>query len=367
MKAKILLVDDTPEVLLALAAMLQPLGGQISQTTSGREALKRVTDEQFDFMLLDANMPDVSGLDIARHLLAQTGVAYLPMMLMVESIGAMRGVSMQFGCGEIDVLMKPINPRELKQKVGAYLELLQQQQACERQAVAAAYFAKRMQEAALIVQKLRLDVLPNFNDAITAMLETINKLRAGIYGELPEQLSDILPTCEQHTQSMTDILRELSEKMMLPITTESVKRPAAAAPPIEPKAPSKPMAQKSRILVVEDNVVNAMTMIHSLKSYGYDVAHVANGLDAVRVAKEEHPSLILMDIQLPEMDGLEATRQIRADASLRTTPIIALSAVAMPGDKERGLEAGLDLYLTKPVRLKELAEIIAQYLNEPRQ
>ena len=366
MKAKLLLVDDTPEVLLALAAILQPLGCQIVQTTSGREALQHVNGEEFDLMLLDANMPEVNGIDIARHLLSRTEWTYLPMMLMVEPMGLARGANMQFGCGEIDVLLKPINPRELKQKVGAFLDLLQHQQKCQHQAVALAYFAQRVQEMSHLCQTLKQDVLPSFGEALGELLETIKHLQAGIYGALPYQLSNILPTCERQASNISEAFRELNEKMMLPVVAETMKRSGVTAPPATatPQAvPSSRTPKNARILVVEDNAVNAMTMIHSLKSYGYEVTHAANGRDAVQLAKDEHPSLILMDIQLPEMDGLEATRQIRADESLRATPIIAISAVAMPGDKERGMEAGLDLYLTKPVRLKELAEIIAQYLN----
>ncbi len=367
MKAKILLVDDTPEVLLALAAILQPFGCQISQTTSGREALQLVNGEQFDFMLLDANMPDVNGLDIAKHLTAGVELRYLPMMLMVEPIGFTRAANMQFGCGEIDILIKPINPRELKQKVGAFLELLQQQEVCQHQAVALAYFSKRMQETARMMQTFKQGVLPNLSETAASLLETVSALQSGKFGNLPEQLSGILPTFEQQARSMAGSLREISEKMMVSLSSDPAPISAPAAPPSKQNAPSPKPIEYARILVVEDNAVNAMTLIHSLKSYGYDVIHAADGRNAVRMAKEEHPSLILMDIQLPEMDGLEATRQIRADESLRATPIIALSAVAMPGDKERGMEAGLDLYLTKPVRLKDLAEIIAKYLNERRQ
>ncbi len=367
MKAKILLVDDTPEVLLALAAILQPFGCRISQTTSGREALQLVNGEEFDFMLLDADMPDVNGLDIARHLMAGVEWRCLPMMLMVEPIGFARGANMQFGCGEIDILIKPINPRELKQKVGAFLTLLQQQEACQHQAVALAYFSKRMQETARVMQTLKQDALPNLSETTASLLEMVSALQAGKYGQLPEPLSGILPTLEQHARNMSGSLRDIAEKMIVSPASDTSRGSAPAVPPSKQSAPSPTSTEHARILVVEDNAVNAMTLIHSLKSYGYDVIHAADGRNAVRMAKEEHPSLILMDIQLPEMDGLEATRQIRADESLRATPIIALSAVAMPGDKERGMEAGLDLYLTKPVRLKDLAEIITKYLNERRQ
>ncbi|HEY9668316.1 MAG TPA: response regulator, partial [Coleofasciculaceae cyanobacterium] len=87
-----------------------------------------------------------------------------------------------------------------------------------------------------------------------------------------------------------------------------------------------------------------------------------NGIEALRVAKQQKPDLILMDIQMPEMDGLEATRRIRAETVLADIPIIALTALAMPGDRERCLAAGANDYMTKPVSLKKLVSAIAQYI-----
>jgi PAS domain S-box-containing protein len=117
------------------------------------------------------------------------------------------------------------------------------------------------------------------------------------------------------------------------------------------------------ILLAEDNEANISTVMDYLQSQGYQVSLARNGVEAVQMAKQQKPDLILMDIQMPEMDGLEATRRIRAEANLPAIPIVALTALAMPGDREKCLAAGASDYLTKPVSLKKLVNIIAQYID----
>jgi PAS domain S-box-containing protein len=113
------------------------------------------------------------------------------------------------------------------------------------------------------------------------------------------------------------------------------------------------------ILLAEDNQHNIdMISNYLLLSKGYRVTVARNGREVLERAREERPDLILMDIQMPEMDGLEAIRRIRADADLADVPIIALTALAMSGDRERSLAAGANDYLSKPVRLKCLVEAI---------
>jgi CheY-like chemotaxis protein len=100
-----------------------------------------------------------------------------------------------------------------------------------------------------------------------------------------------------------------------------------------------------------------------LANRGYRVSLARNGVEAIERARQELPALILMDIQMPRMDGLEAMRHIRAEAHLGAIPIIALTALAMPGDRERCLAAGANDYLSKPVSLKGLVGIIESYLE----
>lgn len=117
-------------------------------------------------------------------------------------------------------------------------------------------------------------------------------------------------------------------------------------------------SQAPKILLAEDNEANMTTILSYLESHNFQVILARNGLEAVNMAKQHSPVLILMDIQMPKMDGLEAIGQIRADANTRSIPIIALTALAMTGDRERCLAAGANDYLAKPVKLKKLLETI---------
>ena len=124
------------------------------------------------------------------------------------------------------------------------------------------------------------------------------------------------------------------------------------------------------ILLVEDNRANQMVFRDILEAEGYRVKCVDNGEDAVTAATELEPSLILMDIQLPGMDGLTATRILREDRKMRNVPIIALTSYAMPGDREKVLVAGCSGYITKPIRVKEFRKEIAavvESIREPKE
>lgn len=120
---------------------------------------------------------------------------------------------------------------------------------------------------------------------------------------------------------------------------------------------------KPLILLAEDNEANIQMIFDYLTVTDHQVIVARNGVEATRQARETRPDIILMDIQLPEMDGLEAIRQLRTDPCLTSTPIIALTALAMPGDKERCLAAGATDYLSKPISLKQLINVISIQLN----
>ena len=123
------------------------------------------------------------------------------------------------------------------------------------------------------------------------------------------------------------------------------------------------MLNGRRILIVEDNPENMLLIVEVLTALNYAVLRATDGEQGVEMACAEHPDLILMDLSLPRMDGWTATRTIKAQADLRQIPIIALTAHAMIGDRERALEAGCDDYVSKPINLRELARKITQYLS----
>ncbi len=110
----------------------------------------------------------------------------------------------------------------------------------------------------------------------------------------------------------------------------------------------------ARILLVEDNEMNRDMLSRRLRRRGHDVIVAVDGLEGVLRAKDDAPDIVLMDLSLPEVDGWEATRRIKADAATAKVPVIALTAHAMRGDRERALEAGANDYDTKPVDLERL-------------
>ena len=112
------------------------------------------------------------------------------------------------------------------------------------------------------------------------------------------------------------------------------------------------------ILLVEDNDMNRDMLTRRLTRRGFAVLHAADGVEAVTTALGCRPDVVLMDLSLPEVDGLEATRRIKADPSARAIPVIALTAHAMLNDRERALAAGCDDYDTKPINFGRLLEKI---------
>ena len=119
-----------------------------------------------------------------------------------------------------------------------------------------------------------------------------------------------------------------------------------------------------RILVVEDNDMNMQLVEYLLEEGGFDIVKAASGEEALAITRASgngRPDLILMDIHLPGMDGLSVVRAMKADESTAGTPILALTAHAMRGDKDRFLEAGCDGYISKPIDVKTFLSAIQQY------
>ena len=118
----------------------------------------------------------------------------------------------------------------------------------------------------------------------------------------------------------------------------------------------------ANILVIEDNAANMTLAVFLLESVGHTVLSAKNAEAGLAYARAEHPDLILMDIQLPGMDGLEATGLLKRDATTREIPVIALTALAMKGDETRILAAGCDGYIAKPMRYKEFLATVQTHL-----
>ncbi|MDB5490238.1 MAG: Chemotaxis protein CheV [Micavibrio sp.] len=117
-----------------------------------------------------------------------------------------------------------------------------------------------------------------------------------------------------------------------------------------------------KILVVEDNELNMKLFHDLLEAHGYETVQTSNGNEVLDICRREKPDLILMDIQLPEVSGLDVTRWLKADAELKTIPVIAVTAFAMKGDEQKIREGGCEDYISKPISVTGFIETIQKYL-----
>ena len=117
------------------------------------------------------------------------------------------------------------------------------------------------------------------------------------------------------------------------------------------------------VMIVEDNELNMKLFHDLLEANGYRTIQTRNGMEALALAREHHPDLILMDIQLPEVSGLDVTRWIKADAELRAIPVVAVTAFAMKGDEERIREGGCEAYLSKPISVGKFIETVRRFVG----
>jgi two-component system cell cycle response regulator DivK len=127
----------------------------------------------------------------------------------------------------------------------------------------------------------------------------------------------------------------------------------------------QPHAAVKRILIVEDNELNMKLLNDVLEAHGYDVLSTAEGAVALEWARQYRPDIILMDLQLPDMSGLEAARQLKADPKTSAIPVVAVTAFAMAGDERKALDNGCDAYVAKPIVLRDLLDLIAGFIGAP--
>jgi len=117
------------------------------------------------------------------------------------------------------------------------------------------------------------------------------------------------------------------------------------------------------ILIVEDNELNMKLFRDLLEAQGYDILQTRDGMQALDLARKERPDLIVMDIQLPQVSGLEVTKWIKADDNLKHIPVVAVTAFAMKGDEEKIREGGCEAYVAKPISVKDFLSTIERFLR----
>jgi CheY-like chemotaxis protein/HPt (histidine-containing phosphotransfer) domain-containing protein len=280
---RVLVVDDNATNRRILDEILTTWGMRPTGVDGGAAALQaldaaRAADDPFPLVLLDYQMPDMDGFEVAERIGQRPHLAGATIM-MLSSVGQ-RGDAQR--CRELGV---------------------------------AAYLSKPVRQSVLL----------------DAMLAALARPAPG-----PEA-------------------RTL-------VTGHSLREAQQSAPPAP--GPPRPL-QSLRVLVAEDNRVNQIVIQRLLERLGHTVVLCADGRAAVAAVEAQRPDLVLMDVQMPEMDGFAATAAIRAREAIhpggRRLPIVALTAFAMTGDRERCLAAGMDDYLTKPIRRDQLVAILARF------
>ncbi|CDO61437.1 Chemotaxis protein CheV [Candidatus Phaeomarinobacter ectocarpi] len=118
-----------------------------------------------------------------------------------------------------------------------------------------------------------------------------------------------------------------------------------------------------RVLIVEDNELNMKLFHDLLDAHGYETLQTRDGMEALEIARSERPDLILMDIQLPEVSGLEVTKWLKEDDSLKQIPVVAVTAFAMKGDEEKIRQGGCEAYIAKPISVAQFMETVQRFLN----
>ena len=128
----------------------------------------------------------------------------------------------------------------------------------------------------------------------------------------------------------------------------------------------EPRTAQRSVLIVEDNELNMKLFHDLLAAHGYRTIQTRNGFDALDLARQHRPDLILMDIQLPEVSGLEVTKWIKEDDELRMIPIIAVTAFAMKGDEERIRSGGCEAYISKPISVLSFLDTVRRFIGQPK-
>jgi CheY-like chemotaxis protein/HAMP domain-containing protein/prefoldin subunit 5 len=401
LRRTILVIDDEQEVRDLVGRHLTEAGYQVALAVNGREGLHMARELRPFAITLDVLMPDMDGLEVLKDLKADPDTAGIPVIMLTVIEDRATGMAL----GAAGYLTKPVDKNTLCteiEKVGYKGDVkrirdkacpdrplilvvednetaaLQVQTVLEENGYAV-IVASDGEEALASVQKMVpngvvLDLMMPGIDGFQ-VLETIRTM------PWTEELPVLVLTAKDLTAKDRARLKHHYIKQLIQKGSVNREELVAAvrsliAPPgVQPEdAVDKPQTKKQSrlkpkqggsrtVLVAEDNPDNMFTVTSALAEVDCRIVTAENGELAVEMAAKERPGLILMDMQLPEMSGMEATRRIKSDPALAGIPIVALTASAMKGDREKTLAAGCDDYISKPFDPTELQDMVCKWLG----
>jgi CheY-like chemotaxis protein len=372
----VLVVDDDPAATELLVMMLERKGYHVIPVSHGAEVVRLARELRPQAITLDILMPEPNGWSVLNDLKNDPEVADIPVVVISMLDEATRGVAL----GAAEVLTKPINTKQL---LGVLQRCIGEQHSpsilvVEDEADSREVLRRILDQAGCAVSVARngLEALAHLKDSLpdlilldlmmpemdgfeflSAVREneawrdlmivviTARDLSKEDIGRLNGQVRDVL---QKGSVSGVDLLRKIQSQLDFHLDRNMTTQ----------------TKERGKVLYIEDNEDNVVLIRTWLEVRHFQVVVAADGEQGVAAAKAELPTLILMDMAMPVMDGWEATKLIKADPTTRHIPIVGISAHAMLGDREKAIQAGCDDYLTKPVKLPELMQSIDNVLGD---
>lgn len=415
-----ILVIDNAANCTVLLRQLEHQGCQVTIATIHQQALQALASQTYDLVLLNVSLPEINGLRLLEQLMSDQERRQIPTLLMVapdEMEAAVQGIAL----GATDYLIRPFQSVLLRTKIMACLErqrlqeqpglsgLLQNLPVGAYRASAEGRFkevnpflvrllgypaAEALKTVASIAQKIYVDPTRyaefkrlleqdqvtgfeyqayRYDGDLIWVSESAHAVRDSsgtllYYEGILEEVTQRKLTEAALKQELAAAQRELEQVKYVQQAAEIVQTDYFQQLQQGTEAPSNLAAQlpadlPPKVLLVEDNELNCDMLSRRLRRSGYEVVIASDGADGLSKALSEQPQVILMDISLPVMDGWEATQQLKANPQTCRIPVIALTAHAMAGDRERALAAGCDDYDTKPIDLPRLLNKIEECLK----
>ena len=398
---RVLVVDDSPVDRRFLAGLLEELNCRVREAADGREALALIADQRPDVVCLDLVMPELDGFDVLARIRADPATRDLPVIvvtakdltqderdrlaLSVERVMTKRRDGQPELAGELARALEETVPspgstgRAVLVVEDNEIAALQIRAALEahRYAVtvasggAGALAAVRVAVPDAIVLDLMMPDVDGFEVfsqlrsrpatrhtpvlVLTAKELTAEDRARLVYNNVSQLVQKGSVDRDQLVACVAGLFSHTEPKELL-------ARPVADRRPPEAQADGGPAAPGT-VLVVEDHPDNLLTLGLMLDKAGCPYVSAGNGREAVRVARATRPALILMDVQLPGMSGLEATRALKGDPDTAGIPIVAVTARAMEGEREAILATGCDDYISEPVAPEALSAILRRWLG----
>jgi CheY-like chemotaxis protein/signal transduction histidine kinase/CHASE3 domain sensor protein len=342
-----------------------------------------------DAIILDLKLPGMDGAEVLKHLKSDSELRHIPVQIISGTDNRKEGLSL----GAIDYIQKPVTSNDLNNAFGRIEEILTKkikkllvvedneiQSKAVRELIGNSdvhsYPAYSGEEALKMMQEEKFDCiiidlkLPDMSgfDLMEKIKSdaAMNKIPIIVYTgkELSKEENTLL-----NKLANTVVLKTAdSNERLLDETTLFLHRVESKLPKEKQKIirklhKSEEILRDKKILIVDDDARNIFSLTHALEEEGIKCITAENGKDALNViAKESGIDIILMDVMMPEMDGYEATQEIRKNPKYDEIPIIALTAKAMMGDKEKCLEAGMSDYISKPINIDQLLSLMRVWL-----